>query len=149
MVQLDDNDRTVREQRPFRAAQDFEIKTVDVDFHAVDPSDRMFIRKIIEAVEGVGLQLSFRSPHSINSVLPIARPEPQRELVDLGVLHVVVLEVLAQHRRRGGRLECEDTSLGGKLREEDGVVANIRANVEDPPVGPNVVDEPTLRLELA
>src|SRR5512139_3767751 len=69
--------------------------------------------------------------------------------MDLGVLHVVVLEVLAQHRRRGSRLECEDTSLWGELREEDGVVADIRAHVEDPPIRPNMVDEPTLRLQLA
>jgi hypothetical protein len=73
----------------------------------------------------------------------------QGDIVNVDVGDPVMLQVLAQHLGRRGGLEGEHAALVRQLGEQDGVVADIGADIEDPPIRLHVVDEPALRLQFA
>ena len=149
MIQFDDNDGVAFGQRALGAPQDLEVETVDVDLQAVDALDPMPGDEIVERVEGIGLDLAVRPPQAEDPVLALTRRRRQGDLVDLGIADPVVPKIGPQHLSRGGRFEGEHASRRCELRKKDRVIADIRADIEHPPVGAHVIDEPPFRLELA
>ena len=149
IIQFDDDDGISAQQRLLGAPQHVEIEAVDVYFDAVDPFDPVPVDEIIELVEGIGLYLALAAPQAVDPVLFVACGGARGDLVDLGILDVVVLEIGPQHGRRCRRLERKHAPARGELGKQDRVVAHVGADIEYPPVRANVLDEPALRLQLA
>ena len=149
IVQFDDNDGIFLQERLLRSPEDFEVEAVDIDLYAVDPFNPMLVDEIVELVEGIGLYLSFGTPQTIDPILSFSRNGAQGDLMDLGVLNVVVLKIGPKHCRRRRRFEREDATARGKLRKQNRIISNVGADIEDPRVRTDVINEPSLCFQFA